>query len=715
LDPEYLGKVNFWSFFIVGISFGGFLMSWNITLYILKSLRFPFLASLQRPFLKFCINNFILPFLFLVFYLYAIIRFQRYNEFAEDHAIFGHSLGFLAGFLGSIGLTVAYFYLTNKDIFSFLKKKNKPLPPGARRPESDLQLVYKIQNEGWKCDYYLNEYLQPRRVRSVMHYDPRLIRKVFRQNHMNALVIQLFSIVVLLILGLMIEHRYFRIPAGASVFILFAVLTSLLGAISYWLKGWKTTAFILFFFGINYLTTFPWLNYQNRAYGLDYEQPPATYNYEAIESMSNESHFQRDKAETQQILDNWLDRYQDKYTDEKPKLVMIATSGGGLRSGVWTMHVLQQLDSLTNDALIDQTALITGSSGGMFGAAYYRELVLNQQFDGSIKPHQREYLDNLGKDLLNPIVFTILTNDIFLPWMKFEHSGKSYYKDRGYIFEQQLIENTKGALGKSIGAYKEAEAQAFVPMMFITPIILNDGRTLIISPQGVSYMMKNEVDLHKPGSTEVDRVDFGRLFSKQDASDLALSTALRMNATYPYIMPNVHLPARPQIEIMDAGWKDNFGITSASRFAYVFREWIKKNTSGVVVVQIRGSEKVDQINQDYRRGLLDKFFNPVGVVTQQSELQDYHHDAYVNFLTEVFGKEHMDIVRFIYRPSKLNEPASMSFHLTQREKTDIIRSFYRPENQESLERLQRLTQPSNINNLVGEQSLPTASPPPPTH
>ena len=57
LDPEYLGRVNFWSFFIVGVAFGAFVLTWNITSYILNSHRFPFLATFQRPFARYCLNN----------------------------------------------------------------------------------------------------------------------------------------------------------------------------------------------------------------------------------------------------------------------------------------------------------------------------------------------------------------------------------------------------------------------------------------------------------------------------------------------------------------------------------------------------------------------------------------------------------------------------------------------------------------------------------
>ena len=50
LDPEYQGDVGFLSFFFVGLAYASFLMSWNLTVYLLSARYFPFLASLSRPF-----------------------------------------------------------------------------------------------------------------------------------------------------------------------------------------------------------------------------------------------------------------------------------------------------------------------------------------------------------------------------------------------------------------------------------------------------------------------------------------------------------------------------------------------------------------------------------------------------------------------------------------------------------------------------------------
>ena len=66
LAPEYSGDINVYSFVILGFALGGFIMAFHIYSYILFSSEFLFLATLARPFLKFCLNNMIIPLLFVL-------------------------------------------------------------------------------------------------------------------------------------------------------------------------------------------------------------------------------------------------------------------------------------------------------------------------------------------------------------------------------------------------------------------------------------------------------------------------------------------------------------------------------------------------------------------------------------------------------------------------------------------------------------------------
>ncbi len=689
LTPEYFGEVNFLSHFIMGLAFGGFFMTWNLTTYLLDAHYFPFLASLARPFTKFCLNNILIPITFIIIFLTELIHFQAYQEFWDRSTIFYNCIGFVFGLIILVLFSALYFYYTNKDILSFLNIGSnespnllKTIAPGRRDPNIDL---IKSGKQKWRVDTYLMLSLKPRLVRSVAHYDYKTLEKVFRQNHVNALIVQLFGLIVLIALGYLIDQPLFRIPAGASIFILASVLVAVAGAITYWFNQWRLTVLIVLLFFINYLTSFENLNHKNKAYGLDYTGTLSEYSYEKLDSISSPEKVAIDKASTIKILNNWRSKFLVEDT-VKPKMVIFCVSGGGLKASVWAMQVMQQSDSLMNGNLFEHMTLLTGASGGMFGAAYLRELILKKKQGDEINLYDKKYIDNISKDLLNSIAFTIASNDLFLPWTKFEMDGFTYRKDRGYIFEKQLNENTDNVFAKKLGDYKQPEAEAKIPMVFISPSIVNDGRRMIISPQGVSYMTMAPIGIEER-NMELDAVDFGQLFAEQGAQNLKFTTALRMNATYPYILPNVHLPTHPGIEVMDAGFRDNYGIMSATRFIQVFQDWIKENTSGVVLIQVSGWDKLEEIEASDNEGTLESILNPLGIAGRIMMLQDYEHDNSLGLIYDILGKDNFDVIRFAYHPGKEAERASMTFHLTQREKKDILNSFYLPKNQESLKQL----------------------------
>lgn len=696
LDPEYQGDVGFLSFFFVGLAYASFLMSWNLTVYLLSAHYFPFLASLSRPFTKFSFNNFVLPLSFSLTYIGLVIHFQRYYENLTFGVILLNCLGLFAGFLALTLGYALYFNFTNRDISYYkgtlqsLKAKDKNITPGRR----DVDLDYiKLDENRWNVKTYLNEYFRPRLVRSVAHYDRGMLMNIFKQNHLNALITQLLSMMFLLALGYLIDNPIFRIPAAASILIMLSIFTAVVGAVTYWFNEWRVTVIIILLFLINYFTSFDIFHHNNRAYGLNYDGPIASYDYQSLDSICSTEQVAKDRKETIEVLENWKAKVK-KSANTKPKMVILSVSGGGFKSATWAMRVVQKADSMTNGQLLDHTVLITGASGGLLGMGYLRELLLRKKQGEAINIYQGSCIDDLTKDLLNPIAFTIVSNDLFLPWTKFEAGGYEYHKDRGYIFEKQLNENTNGYMNKSIADYELAERQAIIPMMYLTPSIINDARRLVISPLGASFMMMPPIGLERKDAVEIDAVDFGLLFKEQDAYNLRFLTALRMNATYPYVLPNVHLPSDREIEVMDAGFIDNYGLLSATRFIQVFQDWIKENTSGVVLLQISSSQKIERLSGGGRDGIIESLIKPLGIAGKVLARQEFEHDTSLGFIFDLMGKDYFEVIRFIYEPTEDNKlEASISFHITQREKEKLYESLNSPKSIQKLETVKKIFYP----------------------
>ncbi|BDS14611.1 patatin-like phospholipase family protein [Aureispira anguillae] len=697
LDPEYMGEVTFWSFFIIGLAYGSFFIAWNTSVYILNSYRFPFLASLYRPFAKFSFNNFFIPVLFIVFYVYKIVHFQWYNEYTGQYSILFYCLGFLLGSFVMVLSSMLYFQYTNTDVQTYrklnklkLSKMLKAIVVKRKERERGLRdnALYK---NAWRVDFFLTEYFQWRIVRNVEHYNSKLLERVFRQNHANALVIQSLSITALILMAALVEYEHFRIPAAASLLLLMSIITTIIGALTYWMEEWRILFLMVAFFIISQMMSWGWFSYQNSAYGLNYQEPSVHYSIETLDSICSKEQYRKDSKNTIAILERWRAKFGQSRLLRKPKLVLLCVSGGGIRASLWSNHVIREIDKTLNGKLMKHTALMTGASGGMWGASLYRELYYKKQKGAAIDLYDKKYLDYTSKDLMNSLAFTFLVNDIFIPWVNREVNGYTYRQDRGYIFEQQFIENTEGLLGQRLEYYKEPEEQAVIPMMFLTPLISNDSRMMVISPHGVSYMMRPPFSYQGGGvKTKIDAVDYGALFKNHDPLNLRFATALRMNATFPFIFPSVQMPTNPVLAIVDAGFRDNFGLETATRFAAIFRKWIRENTSGITIISIRSYAQAEKIAETTSKSLTELAFNPLGPVFALDALQNYHHDAYVSYLKSKIGYNKIDVVDFVYKPTILDERASLSLHLTQREKNDILNAINLDENQQNIKRLKEL-------------------------
>lgn len=693
LTPEYLGKVNFLSFFITGMAYGGMVMIWHLTTYLLCSNRFPFLATLSAPFTKFSLNNSLVPLGFLAAYLFASLWFQWHDELTSTTEIIWNTNGFLAGAILFTGLMSTYLHLTNKDIYSlkhplyFSPKPGAYLPAGQRLPTvHEIRLGVARR----RVDTYMTEQLHIRRVRSVQHYDPRILERVFRQNHWNAVIVLIAALFLIMLQGLFLDTVWLRIPTAASLFILMSIGMALIGAITFWFRQWSGFIIILLIVLVNLITSWGFFNYRNRAYGLDYQRDKRPeYSYPAIEKIATPETQTADRQATLKILDNWLDKNRTA-SNPKPKMVFLCVSGGGMRAALWTMQTLQKADAATNGKLLRQSMLITGASGGMLGAAFVREAMLRQEHGEPVSPQDSSLMDDMGRDLLNPISFAAVSNDLFFPISTFKSGSFTYRKDRGYLFEKQLNENCRGFFSKRLAGYYTPEAKAEIPMMVLSPYILNDARRLLISPQGVSYLMSPQSKGRIAKQLEIDGVDFRKLFANQEADSLAFTCALRMNCTYPFILPNVWLPSKPGIEAMDAGLRDNYGMGLAIRFVQTFKDWISENTGGVVIVQIRCWDKVSRIAANDHKGILSNLFTPASAAARITDIQDFEQDNALSLLADALDNTKVQLLRFHYHPVHKNREASLSFHLSKREKLDIKESFYSPDNQAALKALKRV-------------------------
>lgn len=684
--PEYLGNVNALSAAIVGLSIGVFIMSWNITTFILHSKRCRFLATTAKPFLKYCINNAVLPLLFLLFYFVKLASFDRQKELmsAGETAII--ILGILGGLIFILAISFAYFFGAEKTI----QRTITPIIETDRHFNQHYsQQQEDHENFGMKVSYYLGKGFRFRKVRNVAHYNREYLNLVFTRHHFAAIISIVLAFVFLIVVGFFMDKPVFQVPAAASILIFFAAMTAVIGAMTYFLQSWSLAFFIGLLFIVDILYKNEIIDTRNKAYGLNYisKLNRPDYDKASLQKLCSPVNIETDRANMITILNNW----KKKQGEEKPVMFFINVSGGGLRSGTFVMNTLQKLDSVTNGKFFNHTMMINGASGGMLAATYYRELYRLQQKDSTVNMNDPAYTNRIARDLLNPLFSSMVSRDIFSPAQKFTVGDYKYVKDRGYAFEEKLNSNTKGILNKQLGNYTADEKNAAIPLMIFNSTITQDGRRMMICTQPISFLMKPQQLAHD-NTVSPDAVDFTAMFAKQNPMNVRLLTALRMNATFPYVLPSVWLPSNPVIDVMDAGLRDNFGLETTLRFIENFKEWLKENTSQVVIVQLR-DRMLDNWQEPYETGSVTDFIIKPGTMLQHNwqKQQDYSETDQFSYLQDD-STLNLQRTIFMYQPQANDKGAALNFHLTATEKRDIKESFNNTFNQASLKKIINLLQ-----------------------
>lgn len=679
LAPEYLGNVNAVSSAITGIAMGIFIMSWQITTFVLHSKHFKFLATTSKPFLKYSINNAIIPILFLLFYCYKAVHFDKVRELMSLGEILVLIAGFLTGFILLVAISFSWFFGAERTMM-------RSMHPIMHEPHKYIGHFGIAGNHHHEkglihVEWFYNTRLKLKKPRNITHYSQEFVETIFRRHHFAAVMAIIIAFLFLALVGMFQDVSVFKLPAAAGILILFSILMAGAASLVYWLKSWSIPAAVLIILLVDAMFRYEWIDTRNKAYGLNYESisnRPA-YQRDSILAICGVEQMEADKQAMIKVLEQWKAR-QDA---SKPVMYILNFSGGGTRSATFTLNVLQRLDSMMKGKLMQKTFMMTGASGGMLGATYYRELYRQRMNGRNLNPGDPVHVDRISRDLLNPLFSSMVTRDIFAPAQRFTVGSYRYVKDRAYAFEEQLNENTGGLLDIQIKDFIDDESSAKVPLLMFASTVSSDGRKMLLSTQPISFMMRNWPDSASGVPGEPDAIDFATFFKRQDPYNLRLLTAMRINATFPYVLPNVWLPSQPVVDVMDAGIRDNYGQETSIRFLNVFNDWLTNNTSGVVFIQVRdrknGAEWTEQ-GDGGGEGFTSMFTKPITVIQLNwMRMQDYYHDELVSMADDRFSFP-FEKLTFSYVPTRKDQAAALNFHLTNKEKADIQAALASPEN-----------------------------------
>jgi hypothetical protein len=383
-----------------------------------------------------------------------------------------------------------------------------------------------------------------------------------------------------------------------------------------------------------------------------------------------------------------------------PKFVVVTTSGGAYTATFWTALVLDRLRELSApDAslpgFIESIRLMTGASGGMVAAAYHAACPgLQTRAPGATPLVDSILADLAGKsdgacgrgaaadqasanpstatsrfaDSLTPVTQQLVQGDLFhlfTPWRQ--------TKDRGLVLEEQwrTLKDTR------FETLREYEREGLSPALIFSPMIVETGQPLLISNLELSGIARSS----RTGTSLGPAIDFFDVFPK--AYDrFTLATAARMSSTFAYVSPAVDLPTDPPRRVVDAGYFDNYGMNIAVGYLSQkeVRDWLRRNTSGVIIVQINAYPAESLVIDTGRRheckpyvpaeasggnggfGWLSTPFEAVWASRQASMV--FRNDQEYKALQEIYAGEHIPLARVKFEN---NARSSFSWYLPERD------------------------------------------------
>ena len=395
---------------------------------------------------------------------------------------------------------------------------------------------------------------------------------------------------------------------------------------------------------------------------------------------------------------------------DKPKLVLVAVSGGGIRAAVWIPLVFEAMSEL----ILKHIRLIAGASGGMVGAA----AVVGCWKHLKSPPPKAATANNLGlvsgitaEQALLPVIQTMLVRDLFwnmlLPmrWFSSERSRELEYQWGLAAKDGVIGTGADNPFALTFDRLKVAEEKGALPSLIFAPVAIEDTRRVLISNLDLTPLTMPEGDEGTP--IAVTALELFKMFPKA-RGELTLGTAARMNATFPIVSSNVSLPTTPPRRLIDAGISDNYGIETLTAWMFHHREVLQAETSGVAILEIRAfplDEAGRQVNETLGgisavlAGIAAAFTYPLLALLRGRGYVNYQRNsASISALSSVFNATEAGFFRTF--PLELQTDASLNWYLSGVEKQAIAEQ--RPQAEKVLGRLHEW--------LKGADEVPAATP-----
>jgi hypothetical protein len=269
--------------------------------------------------------------------------------------------------------------------------------------------------------------------------------------------------------------------------------------------------------------------------------------------------------------------------ENKPKsLAVVAASGGGIQASGWMTQVLAGLQdekSGIGEDFIKAIGLISSASGGSVGSMFYlnefdkNTKVLNKNGLAKVNKNSElsqvvanatdDWLNSVGWGLAFPDFFRTIGFSFVLPSETIpsklpsksggdqdneEKLKKVIYLDRGYALENNwektlMVGRDKADKPPTLDDRREQILKGEVPISVYNTTLVENGRPFLVS--SMKFVEGKMADYANDSSKKMlddTALDFKTLYNNcgdhyNESCDIALTTAARLSASFPYVTP----------------------------------------------------------------------------------------------------------------------------------------------------------------------------------
>jgi hypothetical protein len=338
-------------------------------------------------------------------------------------------------------------------------------------------------------------------------------------------------------------------------------------------------------------------------------------------------------------------------------IVVVATAGGGIRAAAWTAEVMTELQGQCS-RVSNSLLLVSSVSGGSVGAMhvvgpYYGEGDYPTDLEAIRQNARRSSLSAVGWGMAYPdLARTSPLLGLAVPQSL----------DRGWSLENAWGTSWKKMKQETprMSEWREDVSKGIRPAVIFNATVSENGdRFLVASTDTVSDGTK-------------------RFFQLYPSGDLAVTTAARLSATFPYVSPLARASVDSKgFHIGDGGYYDNSGLLSAVEWLEQASDALGKWKVLLILIDAKpGDEKGGGV-WSWQKQLVGPVETLLNVRTSSQQLRDSIELRMAEEYLTSNGVPQVKAVKFLFGS---NSPVPLSWHLTPSQVSEIHNAWETGEN-----------------------------------